>query len=309
MRFVRSVVTSARLAALVVLACASGARPAGEDDATPAAAEETPGIDAELAELDSPDMQRRIAGLRALMTSLDPRIPEALLPLLEDEGNSIRRLAARSIGSRWWQIPEDRVAAFVQALGKNAASELAGEARMAKRSIGLLKRDYGGPMLPRSSNRRWVVYERRGLPCLIDTRDGSEELLGWSPESRAWLLCALGNEDLDSCVDWHPRREAVAMGMLLHRKASTVWIWRHPRGLAKISIDDFTKLLDPADRKIIMPAGFFVDGVGWNNGRYEMELSCQVDEGNRYFPLVARFAWDLPTATLQLVSSTRGEGE
>lgn len=304
--------TAARAAALVVLAGASEACLAGEGDGTPEVADaagEVPGIDGRLAELDNPDMERRIAGLRALMTSLDPRIPEALLPLLEDEGNSIRRLAARSIGSRWWQIPEDRVAAFVAALEKNAASEFTGEARMAERSIGLLKRDYGGPMLPRSSNRRWVVYERRGLPCLIDTRNGSEELLGWSPDSRAWLLCALGNEALDRCVDWHPSREAVAMGVLLHRKASTVWIWHHPRGLSKIAIDDFTKLLDPGDRKVIMPAGFFVDGGGWNGERYEMELTCQIEEDNRSFPLAARFAWDLPTATLQLVSSTRGQGD
>src|SRR5438552_7411540 len=87
--------------------------------------------DAFLTQLKSPEPDVRIAALRELQTSLDPRIPDAMLPLLADEGNSIRRLAARAIGSRWWQIPK--------------------------------KSD----MFAASSNGRWIVYERRALPCLI----------------------------------------------------------------------------------------------------------------------------------------------
>ena len=61
-----------------------------------------------LPQLKNSDPDTRIAALRELLTSLDSRIPEAMFPLLSDEGNSIRRLAARAIGSRWWQIPKEK---------------------------------------------------------------------------------------------------------------------------------------------------------------------------------------------------------
>ncbi|PYJ70326.1 MAG: hypothetical protein DME75_09420, partial [Verrucomicrobia bacterium] len=66
-------------------------------------------IDALVAQLKTPEPHARIAALRDLQTSRDPRIPDAMLPLLSDEGNSIRRLAARAIGSRWWQISKEKV--------------------------------------------------------------------------------------------------------------------------------------------------------------------------------------------------------
>jgi HEAT repeat protein len=75
---------------LVAAAIAHAASGAGADP-----------TDALLAQLKNPEPETRIAALRELQTSLDPRIPDAMLPLLSDEGNSIRRLAARAIGSRW----------------------------------------------------------------------------------------------------------------------------------------------------------------------------------------------------------------
>src|SRR4051794_14019160 len=65
-------------------------------------------VDVYLPQLKDKDADVRIAALRELLTSLDSRMPEAMLALLSDEGNSIRRLAARAIGSRWWQIPKDK---------------------------------------------------------------------------------------------------------------------------------------------------------------------------------------------------------
>jgi len=62
--------------------------------------------------------------LRQLLTSLDSRIPEAMLSLLSDEGNSIRRLAARAIGSRWWQIPKEKTESYLNALQHNLRSEI-----------------------------------------------------------------------------------------------------------------------------------------------------------------------------------------
>src|SRR5215472_5158127 len=72
--------------------------------------------DVYLPQLTDKDPDIRVEALRKLLTSLDSRIPEAMLSLLSDEGNSIRRLAARAIGSRWWQIPTDKSDSYVNAL-------------------------------------------------------------------------------------------------------------------------------------------------------------------------------------------------
>jgi hypothetical protein len=64
-----------------------------------------------------------------------------MLPLLSDEGNSIRRLAARAIGSRWWQISKEKVPQFIEALRRNKKSEFEDERNMIARAIGLLTRD------------------------------------------------------------------------------------------------------------------------------------------------------------------------
>jgi len=47
-----------------------------------------------------------------------------MLSLLSDEGNSIRRLAARAIGSRWWQIPKEKTESYLNALQHNLRSEI-----------------------------------------------------------------------------------------------------------------------------------------------------------------------------------------
>jgi hypothetical protein len=107
-----------------------------------------------------------------------------MLSLLYDEGNSIRRLAARAIGSRWWQISKENVPRFVEALRRNEKSEFEDERNMVARAIDLLTRNYTSNMVARSKNKRWVVYERRGLPCLIDTQTDTEELLGWPRDRR-----------------------------------------------------------------------------------------------------------------------------
>ena len=127
--------------------------------------------DVYLPQLKDKDADVRIAALRELLTSLDSRIPEAMLSLLSDEGNSIRRLAARGIGSRWWQIPKEKTESYVNALQHNLRSEIdfEDEKNMAERAIGLLTKRYDSKMFSRSPNSRWVIYERYSFPCLIDT--------------------------------------------------------------------------------------------------------------------------------------------
>src|SRR5207247_10071575 len=107
-----------------------------------------------------------------------------MLPLLSDEGNSIRRLAARAIGSRWWQIPKEKTESYVNALEHNLRSEIdfEDEKNMAESGIGLLTRQYDAKMFSRSPNGLCTIYERRGFTCLIDTTPYSEDLIGCAPE-------------------------------------------------------------------------------------------------------------------------------
>src|SRR5216117_3527136 len=115
--------------------------------------------DVYLPQLKDRDAEVRIAALRELQVSLDSRIPEAMLPLLSDEGNSIRRLAARAIGSRWWQIPKEKSENYVNSLAQNLRSglEFEDEKNMAERAIGLLTRRYDSKVFSRSPNGRWVI--------------------------------------------------------------------------------------------------------------------------------------------------------
>src|SRR5689334_3717660 len=76
-------------------------------------------VDVYLPQLKDKDPEVRLEAVRQLQTSLDSRIPEAMQSLLNDEGNSVRRLAARAIGSRWWQIPKDKIDSYVKALQGN----------------------------------------------------------------------------------------------------------------------------------------------------------------------------------------------
>lgn len=247
-----------------------------------------------LVNLKSPDVEVRHAALWELQTSLDPRIPDAMIPLLSDEGNSIRRLAARAIGSRWWQIPKERVPIFIKALQRNEATEHADERNMLNRAIGLLNRDYKGNMLAHSANKRWVIYERRKLPCLIDVENESEELLGWPPEPEGlnWLSAAFGNETLERSVLWHPQDEIVAFDIVLHRYASTAWVWRHRTGLRK---------LEP--QNVINALGYHASGRGdFYTTLQEWEgdaLLIEVD----YADKTAVVAWNPLMDTVRVVST------
>ncbi|MEO5714893.1 MAG: HEAT repeat domain-containing protein, partial [Luteolibacter sp.] len=61
-----------------------------------------------IAALSSQDITIRRAAVEAIQTLDDPAIPAACLPLLKDEGFSIRRQAARAIGSRFFDVPADQ---------------------------------------------------------------------------------------------------------------------------------------------------------------------------------------------------------
>lgn len=226
--------------------------------------------DVYLPQLKDKDADVRIAALRELLTSLDSRIPEAMLSLLSDEGNSIRRLAARAIGSRWWQIPKEKTESYVNALQHNLRLEIdfEDEKNMAERAIGLLTKRYDSKMFSRSPNSRWVIYERYSFPCLIDTTTYTEELIGWSPVSKRdvemppWWFGGNSPIDQDEAL-WHPSKEAVALRVATSRRATNVWIWEHKYGLHKLQRSELIKLLQPKG-KIDEPNPLTAEIKEWN---------------------------------------------
>jgi hypothetical protein len=280
-------------------ACAAAAWLAIVSTATAADATDTT---AQLAKLKDPSAEVRIEALRELMTSLDPRLPEALFPLLSDEGNSIRRLAARAVGSRWWQIPTARIPAFTAALQRNAQSEAEDEQNMVQRGLGLLRRNYQGAMFARSANGRWVIYERHGLPCLIDTTTHTEELLGWKEEDSGWLAPAWGNSPLAGAARWHPKKDIVVLDIIEDRRASTIWAWQHGRGLRKLAQARVLKLLKVPERRFYSAGGFYTDIKDWRGDELVIELSYSTVDGEEYNDNTARLGWSLPKDSLRLIS-------
>lgn len=258
--------------------------------------------DVYLPQLKDKDPDVRVEAVRQLSTSLDARIPEAMLSLLSDEGDSVRRLAARAIGSRWWQIPKDKTADYAKALAQNQKPEMdfEMEKNMADRAIGLLTRKYDSKMFSRSPSGRWIIYERYGLPCLIDTTTETEELLGWPRTKNGgieMLACAFGNDPFsDDDPVWHPSKEAIAMSVLEDRRSSTVWVWEHKFGLQKLLRPELTRMLHPKGK---IDEAYTTDVAikGWKGDELQVSATGGLDENDG-----ALLGWDLAKHKWRVIS-------
>jgi hypothetical protein len=281
-----------RLVALLVCFLESGPRASAARNS----------IDKALARLENADAEVRLEALREVHTSIDPRLPELMLKLLADEGNSIRRLAARGVGSRWWQIPKERVPVFVKALKRNEKSEFEDEVNMIHRALALLERDYRGNMVVRSPNKRWVIYERYGLPCLIDTKAGTEELLGWAQGGYGRVDAAWGNGTLEQSVYWHPAAEIAAISIIENRKESAVWIWQHHGGLRKLSTGEILQALRSRESEVYFPGGFFTEIKGWNGDELRFEVTFSTMRKGETIDHHATLAWNAAKQSLRVIA-------
>lgn len=266
-----------------------------------------PANDAALARLSDADMNVRIEALRELQTTLDPRLPEALLPLLADAGDSIRRLAARGAGSRWHQIPDERTAAYLAALRPlaNAREAHPDAANMADRAIGLLSRRYDGPMFAASPDGKWVVYERYGLPCLLDRERTSEELLGWEGGERlGWFGPAWSNGEVASAALWDPRSRAVALEAILSRKVASLWFWIADGSReVRLDPDDLGSRFLPPGSALHFAGGFWAEPRRWFGDEFQFVLTfVSVRPGSDDFIDHEVFAgWNLTTGAVREV--------
>ncbi len=269
-----------------------------------AAAAET-ASEQDLAALKNPDPDQRVEALRNLMTSPDPRLPAAVLPLLRDEGNSIRRLAARAVGSRWGQIPRDARDEFINALQRNAKSDFDDERNMVQRGLGLLRRDYRGPMFARSPDKGWVVYERLNLPCVIDTSNSSEELVGWNEERAAWFGPSWGNTETVPCVHWHPSSELVALDMLVNRKANAIWIWRPGQPLRVISPDEVVAAVGPVEGEVMRSGGVFFEVEEWEGRNLRISTNFSTIQADSITDWSATLTWNPETDRLTTIEKSK----
>jgi hypothetical protein len=140
---------------------------------------------------------------------------------------------------------------------------------MSERALGLFQQDYRSKMFSRSPNKRWVIYERRRLPCLIDTRNHSEELLGWTPEHeqqlfRPRLWGGTFNSPLGDSVLWHPRKELVAFRMVSAGRSRplAMWAWQPRTGIRRLEY-----------RKIDEATAYEADWKGWKGDELQFRLA------------------------------------
>jgi hypothetical protein len=204
--------------------------------------------------LQSPDIEVRRTAIDRIQTLDDSRIPEACLPLLRDEGFSIRRQAARAIGSRFYQIPKERTAAFVDALKQCAKDAPDGVKFVANRAIGLLTRDFSSDAFSKSPDGRWVLYEQRRLPMIADITLAKRQLLAPVSPDDKWgvndtyvergqiidrgpdgklLKLMRTNEPMEWVFrhHWQPKGDAIALQPTIQAKFfSPICIWRASDG-------------------------------------------------------------------------------
>ena len=225
----------------------------------------------EIARLSSPDITIRRAAVEAIQTLDDPTIPAACLPLLKDEGLSIRRQAARAIGSRFSDVPVDQRKTYIEALKKCAAAGPEDNTLICQRAIGLLTGNFAFPSFSVGPKKKWVLYERRKLPVIAPVKGGQHLLL--SPVWKDWndkndlLKMAVTNESAEELFspEWHPGGEAVAFTMKLQRKFfHPICIW--------VAGENEVKILEPRSLKPLLPArypawGTTSDFVKWDGNK------------------------------------------
>lgn len=239
----------------------------------------------QIALLNSPDIAVRRAAVEAIQTLDDPAITAACLPLLKDEGLSIRRQAARAIGSRFFDVPPAQQKSYVDALKKCATAGPGDNTLLSERAIGLLTANYRFPSFSIGPKKKWVLYERRKLPVIAPVKGGEHLLLSpiwtYGDEKPELLKLAVTNEPAADLFAprWHPSGNAVAFTMILQRRFfHPIFIW--------VAGTKELKTLDPYSLKPLLPArypdwGTTSDFVRWDGDKAIIRIyDCQSQESD-----------------------------
>ncbi len=268
------------------------APPAG-NGAAAAPGSEPVNVNASLAKLKSKDPDKRLEALRELEYSLDPRLPGVMLGLLSDVGDTTRSVAEHGIGSRWWQIPKDQVGVYIARLKKANPSGEGGQ-----RSIELLEQSQGKRLerpqgVSLSPNGRWIIYDRRGLPCLIEVQSQSEELLGHDHADREGRFMGAAET-----VRWHPTKEMVAIPLSTRRGTASLVIWGQGAGTRVINKGTLIELLQKRKFKLnSMMFSIAEDKLQWRGEKLVLPLDFETEDGRGH---VATAVWSLSSGELVL---------
>jgi hypothetical protein len=238
-----------------------------------------------LSDLQSPEVTTRRATIDAIQTLEDPRIPAACLPLLQDEGFSIRRQAARAIGSRFAQIPASRKEEYLKALKKCEAEGPADVSLICQRAIGLLTQTYSYPSFSVSPNGAWVLYERRRLPVIANVQTRQHMLLApvdleTDPDQALLLKLAVTCDSAMNLFDphWHPQ------GNVLVFTPHGQWRFYHPI-CVWVAGEDAVKVLDVEFFKPLLGSryptwGTTTDFVRWDGNKVVVRIyDCASPDG------------------------------
>jgi len=253
-----------------------------------------------------PGAKTQWEAIYTIANSLDPRIPAACLPMLQSSYTAVQRNAARAIGSRWWQIPQDQLSTYVQALKMNLRSKDEQLVNMTRRGIGLLTRTYDGDMFSRSTSGRWVIYERHGKPCLIDTRNHMEKLLGAGLEGT--FSPSYSNEPLTRSCLWHPKEDMVALSILTFHGPSPLWVWRPAGGVRSFGFPELMTVLKHANMKVSERSPYYyVEFKEWKGADLDFTVEYDfvgVEDGERsiYLSHTALLRWESATDSVRFLA-------
>ena len=254
-------------------------------------------IGAQLAKLKSPDPDARLEALRSLEYSLDPRLPEVMLGLLRDRGDTIRRVAAHGIGSRWWQISKPQVNTFIAGLREAEKTEGDGLTEECHRSINLLLQAVGKSIefpdaVSVSPNGRWIIYDRLGTPCLVDVKAQTEELIGWEGRDTR-------EGRFQGGAKWHPSKEIAVMDFSTRRGPAVIAVWIHGKGVKLIHKSEFLEMLEKRKLKMSsMSTSIDIQDMKWSGDKLLIPVSFE--ELKREKSMTAAFTLDLARMTLTL---------
>jgi len=253
-----------------------------------------------------PGAKTQWEAIYTIANSLDPRIPAACLLMLHSSYTAVQRNAARAIGSRWWQIPQDQLSTYVQALKMNLRSKDEQLVNMTRRAIGLLTRTYDGDMFSRSTSGRWVIYERHGKPCLIDTRNHMEKLLGAGLEGT--FSPSYSNQPLTRSCLWHPKEDMVALSILTFHGPSPLWVWRPAGGVRSFGFPELMTVLKHANMKVSERSPYYyVEFKVWRGADLDFTVEYDfvgVEDGERsiYLSHTALLRWESATDTVRFLA-------
>lgn len=252
---------------------------AGPLNAGPQHATRPADLEASLGKLSSKDAETRLEGLCELENSEDPRVAERCIALLSDKGNTVKRKAARMIGSRARLIPKSQRPKYIASL-KDAATkeEDTFYASYVRRALGILENDFSNSMFEKSPDGRFAVYERLGVPEVIDMKTGEFKLLVAHGEEGEPIVDRYGSGNFEGSVFWEKSSRAFAVALASGRHSVALLVWVPSKGIIRgIEAPAVLERIVPGvhdNESFVAAYGFAVEG--WSGLNPHIVIECDL---------------------------------